>query len=138
MGAGFLIKAGIGLAIVIAVGLPIWMHFKDDARKDELIAQQITAIATYEANEEQFRQTIQNNENRIRNLEVSMIEAEARREVVDKKLEVAREQGQYMKNVFADHEFGRLLAKKPGLITKLMQKKTQAVFDEFEDVANSF
>lgn len=138
MGAGFLIKAGIALAIMIAVGLPIYLHWKDDVRKDELIAQQTTAIATYKSNEEQFRQTIKNNENRITNLEVAMIETTAAREVADEKLAQAREDGQYMKNVFADHKFGKLLAAKPGLVTNLMQKKTQEVFDEFEDVANSF
>lgn len=138
MGAGFLIKAGIALAIMIAVGLPIWMHFKDDQRKDQLIAEQISAIAIHQANEEQFRQTIKNNENRITNLQVAMIESTAAREVADAKLEEAREQGQYMKNVFADHKFGKLLAAKPGLVTNLMQKKTQEVFDEFENVANSF
>jgi len=138
MGAGFLIKAGIALAIVIAVGLPIYLHWKDDQRKEQLIAEQTQAIAVHQANEEQFRQTIKNNENRIQNLEVAMIESEARREVADQKLEEAREQGQYMKNVFADHKFGKLLAAKPGLITNRMQKKTQEVFDEFEDVANSF
>lgn len=138
MGAGILIKAGIALAIVIAVGLPIYMHFKDDQRKELLISQQTEAIALHVANEVAFRQTIKNNENRIRNLEVAMIESEARREVADEKLEIAREQGQYMKNVFADHKFGKLLAAKPGLITKRMQAKTAEVFNEFEDVANSF
>lgn len=138
MGAGFLIKAGIALAIVIAVGLPIYLHWKDDQRKDELISQQTEAIATHVANEVQFRQTIENNKNRIQNLEVAMIETTAAREVADKKLEQAREDGQYMKNVFADHKFGKLLAAKPGLITNRMQKKTAEVFDEFEDVANSF
>lgn len=138
MGAGFLIKAGIALAIVIAVGLPIYLHWKDDQRKDVLIAAQTKAIATHVANEVQFKQTIENNKNRIQNLEVAMIETTAAREVADKKLEQAREDGQYMKNVFADHKFGKLLAAKPGLITNRMQKKTKEVFDEFEDVANSF
>jgi len=138
MGVGILIKAGIALAIVIAVGLPIYMHFQADARKDELIVQQQNAIATYVANEAQFEQTIKNNENRIQNLKISMIQVTVAREEADKKLEVAREQGQYMKNVFADHKFGKLLAAKPGLITNRMQKKTQEVFDEFENIANSF
>ncbi len=138
MGAGFLIKAGIALAIVIAVGLPIYLHWKDDQRKDELISQQTEAIATHVANEVQFKQTIENNKNRIQNLEVAMIETTAAREAADEKLEQAREDGQYMKNVFADHKFGKLLAAKPGLITNRMQKKTKEVFDEFEDVANSF
>ncbi len=138
MGAGFLIKAGIALAIVIAVGLPIYLHWKDDQRKDELISQQTEAIATHVANEVQFKQTIENNKNRIQNLEVAMIETTAAREAADEKLEQAREDGQYMKNVFADHKFGKLLAAKPGLITNRMQKKTQEVFDEFEDIANSF
>jgi septal ring factor EnvC (AmiA/AmiB activator) len=138
MGAGFLIKAGIALAIMIAVGLPIYLHWKDDQRKDQLIAEQTSAIAVHQANEEQFRQTIKNNENRIQNLQIAMIESTAAREVADAKLEEAREQGQYMKNVFADHKFGKLLAAKPGLVTNLMQKKTQEVFDEFENVANSF
>lgn len=138
MGAGFLIKAGIALAIVIAVGLPIYLHWKDDQRKDELISQQTEAIATHVANEVQFKQTIENNKNRIQNLQVAMIETTAAREAADEKLEQAREDGQYMKNVFADHKFGKLLAAKPGLITNRMQKKTQEVFDEFEDIANSF
>ena len=138
MGAGFLIKAGIALAIIMAVGMPIYLHWKDDQRKDQLIAEQTSAIAVHQANEEQFRQTIKNNENRIQNLQIAMIESTAAREVADAKLEEAREQGQYMKNVFADHKFGKLLAAKPGLVTNLMQKKTQEVFDEFENVANSF
>lgn len=138
MGAGFLIKAGIALAIIMAVGMPIYLHWKDDVRKDQLIAEQTSAIAVHQANEEQFRQTIKNNENRIQNLQIAMIESTAAREVADAKLEEAREQGQYMKNVFADHKFGKLLAAKPGLVTNLMQKKTAEVFDEFENVANSF
>lgn len=138
MGAGILIKAGIALAIVIAVGLPIWLHFKDDQRKDVLIAEQTSAIAVHVANEITLNQAIANKENRIQNLQVAMIETTAAREAADEKFEKAREDGQYMKRVFADHDFGKLLAAKPGLITKRMQKKTQAVFDEFEDTANSF
>ncbi len=138
MGAGFLIKAGIALAIVIAVGLPIYLHWKDDQRKDQLIFEQTTAIAVHVSNEITFREAIKTHENRIQNLEIAMIETTAAREAADAKLEEAREQGQYMKNVFADHKFGKLLAAKPGLVTNLMQKKTKEVFDEFENVANSF
>ena len=93
MGAGFLIKAGIALAIIMAVGMPIYLHWKDDVRKDQLIAEQTSAIAVHQANEEQFRQTIKNNENRIQNLQIAMIESTAAREVADAKLEEAREQG---------------------------------------------
>jgi len=37
-----------------------------------------------------------------------------------------------MRDLFQDHDFAKLLTKKPGLIENLMIKKTEEVFSEIE------
>lgn len=51
---------------------------------------------------------------------------------IEKERNDARVQVHEMRNLFQDHDFARLLEKKPGLIENLMVKKTQEVFDEIE------
>ncbi|MCP3674510.1 MAG: hypothetical protein GY829_08595 [Gammaproteobacteria bacterium] len=52
--------------------------------------------------------------------------------VIEKERNEAQVQVNKMRNLFQDHDFAKLIAKKPGLIENLMIKKTKEVFDEIE------
>jgi hypothetical protein len=47
---------------------------------------------------------------------------------------LARKQVQYTRDLFNDHDFANLMAKKPGLITIRMQKATDAVFADLRAI----
>lgn len=57
--------------------------------------------------------------------------AEKMREIESERLE-AQQQVQYVRTLFADHDFARLLAAKPGLIENRMIQKTAEVLNELE------
>ena len=57
--------------------------------------------------------------------------AEKMREIEAERLE-AQKEVQYVRTLFADHDFARLLAAKPGLIENRMIKKTAEVLSELE------
>lgn len=52
--------------------------------------------------------------------------------VIEKERNDARQQVNRMRDLFQDHNFAKLLSRKPGLVENLMIKKTQEVFDEIE------
>lgn len=51
---------------------------------------------------------------------------------IEKERDEARAEVNKMRDLFQDHDFANLLTKKPGLVSKLMIKKTREVFDEIE------
>lgn len=64
-----------------------------------------------------------------------LLEAAAERATLDADLKQARENSNYMKGVFADHDFAKLLEKKPGLIGRRMRDATRRVFGELEQAS---
>jgi hypothetical protein len=133
-----MIAIGAGALIVIALGgLVIKSHFDSVAETERLLGEAREAIATHEANAIQYEATIASKDKFIVGLQASVADQRRAREEADKKMAKALEESLYMRNVFADHDFDNLARKKPGLITKRMQRATANVFKEFEDVANS-
>ena len=51
---------------------------------------------------------------------------------IERERNEARREVDKMRDLFQDHNFAKLIARKPGLIENLMIKKTQEVFDEIE------
>lgn len=56
---------------------------------------------------------------------------------VHKKFDEAVESKNAVIRLFADHDFTNLAKRKPGLITKRMQKATAKIFREIEDVSHA-
>lgn len=54
--------------------------------------------------------------------------------IISKERDEARIQVDKMRDLFQDHDFAKLLTRKPGLIENLMIKKTQEVFNEIETI----
>jgi hypothetical protein len=57
--------------------------------------------------------------------------------IIEKERNEAQLQVAKMRDLFQDHDFAKLLSKKPGLVENLMQKKTKEVFDEIEALTTS-
>ena len=64
-----------------------------------------------------------------------LVESAQERAALDVGLQEARERAEYMKGVFADHEFSKLLEKKPGRIGRRMRDATRRVFLDFEQAS---
>ena len=113
------------LAVIIVMALGgVWMKFQLDALKIEninLTTERDAAVASVEA----LETTIQVQ------AEQMAANAEKMRELDSARLE-AQKEVQYVRTLFADHDFARLLAKKPELIERRMIKKTAEVLDELE------
>lgn len=135
---GYLIIAVVGFALVAGIGTAVWKHFDNIANLERTVREQASAIATHKANEAQYLATIENKERQIDNMREAADTVEEHRKEVDKKFAAAREQAQYVKRIFADHDFEKLAKAKPGLISKRMQRGTDNAFQEFEDTANAF
>jgi len=67
-------------------------------------------------------------------MQVQLSEYQAKSIIIVKERDEARKQIDKMRDLFQDHDFAKLITKKPGLIENLMIKKTQQVFDEIESL----
>lgn len=125
--------------IVIAIGsIIVTRHFNHIEKLEATVQDQREAIAKHEANEAQYKATIESRDRQIDNLRTAMSAVQKHREEADEKFAAARERAEYTKKIFADHDFEKLARAKPGLISKRMQRATANVFQEFEDTANNF
>lgn len=118
-------KLLIGIILAMAVA-GVWMKFQIDGltiANINLTTERDAAVATSEA----LETTIQVQAEQI------AASAEKMRELESERLE-AQKQVQYVQTLFADHDFARLLAAKPGLIEKRMVRKTAEVLSELEAV----
>lgn len=115
------------IGVIIAMALAgVWMKFQLDAltiANINLTTERDAAVATAE----NLETTIQVQAEQI------AASAEKMRELDAARVEAQR-QVQYVQTLFADHDFARLLAAKPGLIEKRMVAKTAEVLRELEMV----
>jgi multidrug resistance efflux pump len=128
----------LALGAVSIVGTVVWNHFDNIATLERTVREQGTAIAKHEANAAQYKATIESRDRQIDNLREANATVQKHRDEADRKFAEARAQAEYVKRIFADHDFEKLAKAKPGLISKRMQRGTANVFSEIEDVANSF
>jgi len=135
---GYLIIGIIGFALVAGIGTAVWKHFDGIAQLERTVREQAGAIAKHEANAAQYKATIESRDRQINNLREANATVQKHRDEADRKFAEARAQAEYVKRIFADHDFEKLAKAKPGLISKRMQRGTQNVFSEIEDVAGSF
>lgn len=118
-------KGLLGVVIVLSLALG-WMKIQNLGLENDLQV----AIVKQEAAEASLRTAQQEKEladTQLANFARKMEEIEAERDA-------ARVQVDKMRDIFQDHDFAKLIARKPGLIENRMIKKTQEVFDEIESL----
>jgi len=94
-----------------------------EAEIQALVIEKDAAQASQRAAEEaQAFQAIQVQQFQVKNAELQAAAVAARKQV------------QYTRDLFNDHDFANLMAKKPGLITIRMQKATDAVFADLRAI----
>ena len=113
------------IGIVGALALLCWWFYTMNLQlKNDL---QVSIIKT-EAAETSLRTAQQ--ERQL--LDTQLEQFAAKTVEIERERDEARAQVDGMKDMFQDHDFANLLTKKPGLVSKLMVKKTREVFDEIE------
>jgi len=118
----FLKAAGVVIgALVLALA---WQTFKVQGLEKALVA----AVVKQEAAETTAKTEKISNDL----MQVQLSEYQAKSIIIVKERDEARKQVDKMRDLFQDHDFAKLITKKPGLIENLMIKKTQQVFDEIE------
>ena len=117
------LKGAIAVIVALAMALA-WQSFKVQGLEKALVV----AVVKQEAAE-----------TTARTLETSKVLVETQLEqftlkvkVIEKERDEARHQVDTMRDLFQDHNFAKLLSKKPGLIENLMIKNTEEVFNEIE------
>ena len=115
-----------GLLAVVAVMfvMIVWGKFQILTLEKELQ----TAVVKQEAAETSLHTAQQ--EKALADIQLAQFEAKMVE--IEKERSEAVAQVNKMRDTFQDHDFAKLLTKKPGLIQNLMIKKTQEVFDEIE------
>ncbi len=107
-------------------GYGMWNKIQLQAAEAEiqvLVIEKDAAQASQRAAEEaQAFQAIQVQQFQVKNAELQAAAVAARKQV------------QYTRDLFNDHDFAKLMAAKPGLITIRMQKATDAVFADLRAI----
>lgn len=120
----FLKAAG---AVIVLLGLALaWQTFKVQGLEKALVV----AAVKQEAAETTARTAVAEKElsdTQIRQFSEKVV-------IISKERDEARVQVNQMRDIFQDHDFAKLITKKPGLIENLMIKKTEQVFDEIESL----
>lgn len=115
------------LAGVVAMALVAWFFYTSNLQlKNDLQV----AIIKVEAAETSLRTAQQEQEL----AKIQMEQFAAKTAVIEMERNKAIVQVNKMRDLFQDHDFAKLLSRKPGLIENLMIKKTQEVFDEIESI----
>jgi hypothetical protein len=120
------LKAALAVIVVMALA-GVWMKFEINTltiANINLTTERDAAVESAEALETTI--TVQ--------AEAIAANAEKMREMDTERLE-AQKQVEYMRSLFAGHDFANLLAKKPGLIENRMIKKTAEVLNDLEAVS---
>jgi len=116
----------IGALIALAaISLTIYLGYRYVVNLQEENARLHKDIATLEISNKQY-------EIQIENVQKDLVKVEEDYSELNDKFDSARERITYLSNLFADHDFIKLVEKKPGLITIRMQKATKKIFDEIE------
>lgn len=113
------------LGVVVMLSLGLWWFYTANLNlkldlQVAIIKVEAAETSLRTAQQEQELAATQLAQFAIKSAEIERERNEARREV-DK-----------MRDLFQDHDFAKLITRKPGLIENLMIKKTKEVFDEIE------
>lgn len=118
----FLKAAGAVIAVLVLA--LAWQMFKVQGLEKALVV----AVVKQEAAETSLRTAEQEKgliETQIRQYSEKLV-------IIGKERDEARVQVDKMRDIFQDHDFAKLITRKPGLIENLMIKKTEEVFNEIE------
>jgi predicted signal transduction protein with EAL and GGDEF domain len=121
---GLKIKIALAAIALLAVGYVVWDYSSLRSRNAQLSSQ--VATLTEQKNklvEEKRLLNIDLDNQRVLNIKLNG------------QLLASREQMNRMVVLFSDHDFQKLIEKKPGLITIRMQKATEKVFREIEEAS---
>lgn len=117
------LKGAIGIIVLLGIALA-WQTFKVQGLEKALVV----AVVKQEAAETTAR-TIQT---KMDLAETQINQFTEKMAVIEKERDEARVEVDKMRDLFQDHDFAKLITRKPGLIENRMIKKTQQVFDEIE------
>lgn len=113
------------MGVVVAMGVALtWFYISNLQLKNDLQ----TAIIKQEAAETSLR--TEQEQRQLADTQLAQFKLKAAE--IEAERNEARIQVDKMRDIFQDHDFAKLIAKKPGLIENRMIKKTQEVFDEIE------
>lgn len=117
---------GYLLIAVLLFGVGFYFHYSNLVENLDLAKEKITKLEVSLESEQ------------TKNAELSRQQAENKQNITElnEKLSQERVKTQSVRRLFADHDFENLVQKKPGLITKLMQKATIKRFKSIEDGIN--
>lgn len=119
------LKAAGGLILILGLALT-WQTFKVQGLEKALVV----AVVKQEAAE-----TTAKTAKTAKELAETQIDQFSEKvAIISKERDEARIQVDKMRDLFQDHDFAKLLTRKPGLIENLMIKKTQEVFNEIETI----
>lgn len=111
---------------VLGGGYGMWQKIQVGQLENE--NQRITIeLSTSKANEAQLQDEMDLVAVQVGQFQKKIAQIEAERAT-------ARKQVEYTRSLFNDHDFAKLMAKKPGLITIRMQKATDAVFADLRAI----
>lgn len=139
MPIGFLLKYWkYGVLILFLLG--IYMYWLSLTHKIEDLEQQKIVLlqneATYKANEQRFRESIQAQNNTIIRMEQQQREDQERILNLSMEANEARKEAEDTKKKFKEHDLDRLTLSKPKWLEKLVNKGTKKVFKDLHDIAD--
>lgn len=115
----------VAIGIIVALGLALtWQTFKVQGLEKALVV----AVVKQEAAETTAKTAETAKalaDTQLENFTVKMVK-------IEKERDEARVEVDKMRDLFQDHDFAKLITRKPGLIENRMIKKTKEVFDEIE------
>ena len=118
-----LTKPLLGVVGVMALAL-LWFWTSNLQLKNDLQV----AIIKVEAAETSLRTAQQEQEL----ADTQLKQFTAKMVTIERERNEARREVDKMRDLFQDHDFAKLITRKPGLIENLMIKKTKEVYDEIE------
>jgi hypothetical protein len=122
------LKGAIG--IIVALGLALaWQTFKVQGLEKAIVVAAVKQEAA-EASLATAKQTAEL-------VELQLATSQEKLEKIESERDNARVQVDKMRDIFQDHDFAKLITRKPGLIENRMIKKTEEVFNEIEALTSS-
>lgn len=121
-----LIGGGI---VVLVISLTIWAGYKYVTNLQETVVEQAEKITELKISNESL--TAEREQ-----LESDLKDNRENQAVLHEELREARKQKDGLIKLFSDHDFAKLVNAKPGLIEKRINKGTDKVFQELEDISD--
>ena len=118
-----------GGALVLVIGLSVWAGYTYVTNLQEKVEFQAKEITKLEISNKSL-------EAQHAQLESDLKENKEHQIVLNGELRDARQDKEALIKLFSDHDFTNLVNKKPGLIELRINKGTDKVFQELEDISD--